>query len=44
VVRRFEQVNGKKDQHLEDALKKFEQGARDQEQKRLQDVIQGGGK
>jgi tetratricopeptide (TPR) repeat protein len=43
VVRRFEQVNGKKDQHLEDALQKFERGARDQEQQRLKDVIQGGG-
>jgi predicted Zn-dependent protease len=42
VVRRYEQVNGRKDQHLEDALKALEQGARDQERQRLQDVIQGG--
>jgi hypothetical protein len=43
VVQRFEQVNGKKDPHLEDALKALEQSARDQERQRLQDVIQGGG-
>ena len=43
VVRRYEQVNGQKDQHLEDALKALEQGAREQERQRLQDVIQGGG-
>ncbi len=43
VVRRFEQNNGQKDQHLEDALQTLERGARDQERQRLQDVIQGGG-
>ncbi len=43
VVRRFEQANGRKDQHLEDALRTFEQGARDRDQQRLRDAIQGGG-